>query len=181
MTRATRAIKANKRAGFTLIELMIVVGIIGILSALAIPAFNNYVMRSRTLEATNFLGEIHLREEGYRAEFGRYANLPEWNPTVYAPRGATNSFDPTIGLWRQLGAMPDTNVRFQYQVLAGSPGQATGIPGYPSQDYWFVSHARGNLDGDTTDMWIEGYGITPRLFLSAGDPSGGTYLSAGWE
>ena len=176
MTRATRA---KRQAGFTLIELMIVVGIIGILSALAIPAFNNYVMRSRTLEATNFLGEIHLRQEGYRAEFGRYANLPQWNPAAPAPHGATVSFDPSIGLWRQLGAMPDANVRFQYQVLAGAPNEPTGIPGYPSQDYWFVSHARTDLDGDGQEMWLEGYGITSRVFLSTGE--GGPYLSRGWE
>ncbi len=173
--------RSTKRAGFTLIELMIVVSIIGILSALAIPAFNNYVMRSRTLEATNFLGEIHLREEGYRAEFGRYANLPQWNPAAYGSADTVQLWDSAIGGWRQLGAVPDMNVRFQYQVLAGDPGVAPGVPGYPNTDYWFVSHARTDLDEDGTEMWVEGYGAASHLFISRGDPAGGVYLQQGWE
>jgi len=169
----------RRRAGFSLIELMIVVAIIGILAAIAIPAFTGYMMRARTIEAYDFLGEIHLREESYRSEFGSYANVPAWSPTTYAPPGSTQPFNATIAGWQQLGAMPDAMVRFQYQVLAGPPGAATGIANYPSTDFWFISHAQADLDGDGVLMDIEGYAATSRVYVSTG--IGGPPLSQGWE
>ncbi len=61
----------NKK-GFTLIELMIVVAIIGILAAIAIPNFLSYQCKSKQSEAKTNLGAIANSEESYNAEFSKY-------------------------------------------------------------------------------------------------------------
>ena len=51
--------------GFTLIEVMIVVGIVAILSAIAIPSYSEYIRRARITEATSNLGTMRLKMEQY--------------------------------------------------------------------------------------------------------------------
>ena len=62
----------GKMKGFTLIELMIVVAIIGIMAAIAIPNFLNYMCKSRQSEAKMGLGGVRTGEEAYYAEFNVY-------------------------------------------------------------------------------------------------------------
>jgi prepilin-type N-terminal cleavage/methylation domain-containing protein len=59
--------------GFTLVEMLIVVAIIGVLSVVAGTAYRRYMDSARTTEAYSMLGEIRAREEAYKAEYSTYA------------------------------------------------------------------------------------------------------------
>ena len=61
----TRTIKNLDVAGFTLIEVMITVAIIAILAAVALPAYSDYVTRSRLVEAKTSLVDMRTRLEQY--------------------------------------------------------------------------------------------------------------------
>jgi type IV pilus assembly protein PilA len=65
----------RKQEGFTLIELMIVVAIIGILAAIAIPNFLQYQMKSRQSEAKTNLQAIKTSEVSFQAERGCYVGI----------------------------------------------------------------------------------------------------------
>ncbi len=125
-------IRRRKEQGFTLIELMIVVAIVGILAAIAIPNFVGMQKRAKTTEAKSNLGQIWTLQEAYRAE----------NDTYVAPAGAiaSGTHDGSTG-WDELGFYPKGTTRYAYSVTSAS-GTA------------FTAQASGDLDGDAAvDVW----------------------------
>jgi type IV pilus assembly protein PilA len=149
-------LKMKDQKGFTLIELMIVVAIVGILAAIAIPNFFTYQARARQSEARVNLGGIFTSQVSFFSDNPAYA-----------------------GTFVALGWRPSGNTRYTYAIGAGATAEAASVAAYAvatnaltntlgaavagvvagctapaSTATGFVAVANGNADNDgTIDCW----------------------------
>lgn len=77
-----RKMPISKNKGFTLIEVMIVVAIVGILASIALPAYNRYVQRGKIQEATTTLADLRVKLEQYFQDNRTYATFDCDPPTA---------------------------------------------------------------------------------------------------
>ena len=64
--------KTRKQRGFTMIELVVVMVIIGILAVISVPIYRGYILRARAQEGTALVGSIAAAEKIFYAEYGQY-------------------------------------------------------------------------------------------------------------
>ena len=159
--RVTQPLALVSQRGFTLIELMIVVGIIGILVAIAAPNFSRYQSKARQSEAKIALAAVYGAEKSFYSEYSAY--LSSFDAIGYAPEGQKRFY--SVG-WSAAGGT----------ATGYSGGSATGYyarTAYPAawstcttalsglaaalstaDNQSFTASARGQIrDGTNCDHW----------------------------
>jgi prepilin-type N-terminal cleavage/methylation domain-containing protein len=140
--------------GFTLIEIMIVVAIIGILAAVAIPSFMQFTYRARSAEIPHNLSAIREQEITY------YGTRVRFLPAGISPLACTNGSPPASSVrcswatfdgdgsdndrsgFSELQFIPEGPVWAQYAVVTGCPS-ATG-----AGDQCFTAEAQADINGN---------------------------------
>lgn len=77
--RKPSQIKKSRSQGFTLIELMIALAVVGILSAIALPSYNTYITKAKLKESMDFLEKAKLHVALYRQDGGKLSDLNNSN------------------------------------------------------------------------------------------------------
>jgi type IV pilus assembly protein PilE len=139
----------RRTLGFSLIELMVVIVIISVLAAVAVPIYARYIRKSRTSEAVSNLGTIAMFEETYYSEADSYITAgpnPVSVPNPSAPGGRL-PFNSGVSGWNLLGrVIPDgQKLFFQYETRAGQFNAA----GAAITGTYLVAHTATAIPGGT--------------------------------
>ena len=119
MKSIRKSVKAVQK-GFTLIELMIVVAIIGILAAVALPAYQDYTVRAKVSEAILALSSAKSAVAESFAQFGKMVN----NATSMGVQSQKSKYVASIG-WAGSGSDTGT-ITVTLATDAGLPSDAAG-------------------------------------------------------
>jgi prepilin-type N-terminal cleavage/methylation domain-containing protein len=176
--------RSRKSSGFTLVELVIVVGLIGAISALAIPNFLRYQARSRRSEAWVNVASIVRAQKSYFAERNSYHDsAAPWPDYTARPSGV---LDTTKQIWdgaskaafNELGWLPEGPTMYSYETnttlncdgcelcfTASAYGDADG-DGFPSAVMYVQPHDEGGVQ-KTCKAKLFGFGTPTRIHSGA--------------
>jgi len=123
----------SKNAGFSLVELMVVVGIIGILAAIAVPKLQMFSAKAKRTEAQITLKHAHTLQTSYYAENSGYGNATQ----IGYNSDALKNYQGTVNLMNPTTTKDGYNAYAQLKSnVKLCPGQTSG--GFATRDFWYV-------------------------------------------
>ena len=164
--------RASQR-GFTLIEMLTVVIVVGVLATIAVYGVRKYILSSKVSEAISMMSSIKSAEEAFKSETYAFLDVSgDFNDSSFYPSQQATNPAQKFGKhawsvaggsaieknWRLLAVQPDGPVLFSYAVVAGGPGASFpalptakkdfGFPSTPSSPF-YVAVAKADLGGET--------------------------------
>ncbi|MFT4703145.1 MAG: type IV pilus assembly protein PilA [Bradymonadia bacterium] len=166
--------RTTLRPGFTLVELMIVVVILGVLAALAVVGYRTYAAKAKVTEAENVLSSVGISQTQYLPHIVNPS--PSWCPPLATIGAQKTAWDATCDadFWPVIGSNVGNQTQFSYWATAGGPADSCNAPaapsGFPATELgglcssiyaatgagagsavgvdWWVAAAAGDLNGD---------------------------------
>jgi len=142
--------RSERRKGFTLVEMMIVIAIIGLLAAIAIPSFRNYQFSTKRAEAYGNLAALVKTEKSYFAEHGAFVGVPiaePGNTQGTLPIAEKRSNVELEAAFASVGWAPDGDVFYDYDAAAFLTANGQDHPDCACSTC-LTATAYGDVDGD---------------------------------
>jgi len=134
----------KEEKGLTLIELLIVIVIVGILAAVAIPTYTGYMQRARRADAKNALEQVRAAQEMWRAEKGSYAIDGGGNTAETILRNTMGAPAAQVG---------DYTWAFTAKAAAAFTAQATPNTARQAGDGWLNIDQNGTKNSQLPGRW----------------------------